>query len=83
MGHVVAAQVVPTVAEVEGLGHIADIAFYKENHLAVLAGSGDDMEEAHFVLLPIDAMQHAENQPGSDSAQVSLALCSSLHFLLL
>ncbi|EIE25305.1 hypothetical protein COCSUDRAFT_46664 [Coccomyxa subellipsoidea C-169] len=62
-------QVVPTVAEVEGLGHIADIAFYKENHLAVLAGSGDDMEEAHFVLLPIDAMQHAENQPGSDSAQ--------------
>ena len=69
------------MAEVEGWGHVADIAFYKEEHLAVLAGSGGDMDEAHFVLLPMDAIPHRlahSGDAGSASAQVALnCLCSA------
>lgn len=63
------AQVVSTVADVEGWGNIADVAFYKDKHLAVLTGSGGDMEEAQFVLLPMHAV------PGASTGQVAFAFC--------
>ncbi|CAL8460535.1 g64 [Coccomyxa elongata] len=57
-------QVVSTEAKVEGWGPIADAAFYKEQQLAVLTSSGGGMDEAHFLLLPMEPILHASSGPG-------------------
>ncbi|KAK9909067.1 hypothetical protein WJX75_006696 [Coccomyxa subellipsoidea] len=68
-------QVVSTVADVEGWGNIADVAFYKDKHLAVLTGSGGDMEEAQFVLLPMYAVPGASTgQVGEQAGRVRLGI---------
>ncbi len=57
-------QVVSREAKVEGWGPIADVAFYKEQQLAVLTSSGGDMDEAQFLLLPMDPILDASSRPG-------------------
>lgn len=59
-----AVQVVSTEAKVEGWGPIADVAFYKEQQLAVLSSSGGGVDEAHFLLLPMEPILHASSGPG-------------------
>ncbi len=69
------AQVLRAQVELDGWAPVVDIGFYKDEHVAVLAGSGKGSSSAHVALLPMPPMsQDTDDHPQPNISQVAATL---------